>query len=366
MVTDPDLELVFAIPGDLSAPTGGYAYDRSLLANLPGSGIRVRHLQLPGSWPSPTATDVEQTRRRLASLRDRITVMVDGLAFGAFPDTLFETLDHGTGHPLVALVHHPLALEAGLSEDERRMLARTERHSLARAAHVIVTSALTARTLTRDYGVPAGKITIAFPGTPPACRAGGSDRARGVELLCVGSVSPRKAYGVLAVALSRLTDLDWHVTIAGETDRVPGEHARVATVVEAHGLAGRVTFAGVLTTDELEAAFHSSDLFVMPSLYEGYGMALAEAMSHGLPIICTTGGAAAETVPDGAAIKVPPGDAPALGNAVRLLLTSPQRLAALGERSWAAGRTLPPWSDTAGRVADVVRAMARSLPEHAA
>ncbi len=366
MVAPPDPELVFVIPGDLSAPTGGYAYDRKLLAHLPGSGIRVRHLQLPGSWPSPTAADVEETRRLLASLRDRTTVLVDGLAFGAFPDTLLETLGHGTGHQVVALVHHPLALESGLGEDQRLLLEGTERRALARAAHVIATSASTARTLTRDYGVPAGKITTACPGTRPARRAEGSGRTRGAELLCVGSVSPRKAYGVLASALSRLTDLDWHLTIVGETDRVPGEHARVAAVVKAHGLAGRVTFAGVLTADELEAAYQSSDLFLMPSLYEGYGMALAEAMSHGLPIVCTTGGAAAETVPDGAAIKVPPGDAPALGNAVRLLLTVPQRLADLGERSWAAGRALPPWQDTAGRVADLVRAVARSLPEHAA
>ncbi|MCB5274078.1 Mannosylfructose-phosphate synthase [Arthrobacter sp. SO5] len=366
MVAPPDPELVFAIPGDLSAPTGGYAYDRSLLAHLPGSGIRVRHLQLPGSWPSPTAADVEETRRLLASLRDRTTVLVDGLAYGAFPDTLLETLGNGTGHQVIALVHHPLALESGLGEDQRRLLEGTERHALACAAHVIATSASTARTLTRDFGVPAGKITTACPGTRPARRAEGSGRTRGAELLCVGSVSPRKAYGVLASALSRLTDLDWHLTIVGETDRVPGEHARVAAAVKAHGLAGRVTFAGVLTADELEAAYHSSDVFLMPSLYEGYGMALAEAMSHGLPIVCTTGGAAAETVPDGAAIKVPPGDAPALGNAVRSLLTVPQRLADLGERSWAAGRALPPWQDTAGRVADLVRAVARSLPEHAA
>ncbi|MFM9431947.1 glycosyltransferase involved in cell wall biosynthesis [Arthrobacter sp. MP_2.3] len=366
LVADPDPELVFAIPGDLSAPTGGYAYDRSLLAHLPGFGIRVQHLQLPGSWPTPTAADVERTRGLLGSLHHRATVLVDGLAFGAFPDTLLERLGQGTGHRIVALVHHPLALESGLQEDERRLLETTERHALAWAAHVIATSAMTARTLTRDYGVPAGKITVARPGTLPARRAEGSGRTRGAELFCVGSVSPRKAYGVLAVALSQLTDLDWHLTIAGETHRDPVEHTRVAALVGTHGLAGRVTFAGVLTADELDAAYHSSDLFLMPSLYEGYGMALAEAMSHGLPIICTTGGAAAETVPDEAAVKVPPGDPLALGTAVRQLLTSPQQLAGLGERSWTAGRTLPPWSDTAGRVADAVRAVARLLPEHAA
>lgn len=366
MVAGPDPELVFAIPGDLSARTGGYAYDRSLLAHLPGTGIRVQHLQLPGAWPTPTAADVEHTRGLLGSIHDRATVLVDGLAFGAFPNTLLESLGPGTGHRIMALVHHPLALESGLREDECRLLETTERHALACAAHVIATSAMTARTLTHDYGVPAGKITVARPGTVPARRAEGSSRRRGAELFCVGSVSPRKAYGVLALALSQLTDLDWHLTIAGETHRNPVEHTRVAALVETHGLAERVTFAGVLTADELDAAYHCTDLFVMPSLYEGYGMAMAEAMAHGLPIVCTTGGAAAETVPDDAAVKVPPGDPLALGAALRLLLNSPQQLTALGERSWAAGQTLPLWSDTASRVADAVRGVARLLPEHAA
>ena len=78
--------------------------------------------------------------------------------------------------------------------------------------------------------------------------------------------------------------------------------------IEETGLAHRVTLAGPADSERLDAFYAAADVFLMPSLYEGYGMVLAEAMARGLPIVCTTGGAAASTVPDAAAIKVPPGD----------------------------------------------------------
>ena len=63
----------------------------------------------------------------------------------------------------------------------------------------------------------------------------------------------------------------------------------------------RVRMIGAVGTSELDRLYAGADLFVMPSLFEGYGMVLAEAMARGLPIVCTTGGAAAETAPDAAA-----------------------------------------------------------------
>ncbi|MEO5778688.1 MAG: glycosyltransferase [Arthrobacter oryzae] len=77
------------------------------------------------------------------------------------------------------------------------------------------------------------------------------------------------------------------------------------------GPTGRINFAGMLDGDALDAAYCSSDLFVMPSLYEGYGMALTGAMAHGLPRV-STGGAAARTVPHGTGIKAPSAGAAAL------------------------------------------------------
>ncbi len=96
----------------------------------------------------------------------------------------------------------------------------------------------------------------------------------------------------------------------------------------------------------------------MPSLYEGYGMALAEAMARGLPIVSTTGGAAAETVPEAAAIKVAPGDEDALAAAIHNLLADPALRSRMADASWTAGQKLPRWEDTARIIAGVIRGVA--------
>ena len=101
--------IAFAIPGDIDLPTGGYGYDRRLLAEWRRMGVAARHLALPGSFPSPTQADLTETRRQLLSCRDDETLLIDGLAYGAFPESLAAGL---TGR-VVALVHHPLALETG-------------------------------------------------------------------------------------------------------------------------------------------------------------------------------------------------------------------------------------------------------------
>jgi glycosyltransferase involved in cell wall biosynthesis len=344
-------EVVFAIPGDIDTPTGGYAYDRRVLHLLPAHGVPVRLLTLPGSFPFAPVHDLAVAARRLAETPEDAVVMVDGLAFGALTDLVLKDIPRR----FVALVHHPLALETGLSERRRRALAESERSALTRAEAVVVTSPLTARILASDYGVAAGRITVALPGTDPAPRATGSAPGEAPLLLAVGAVSPRKAYGVLVEALAGLGDLPWRMRILGATDRAPEEAARVAAAIRDAGLAGRVSLEGAQPDPVLEEAYATADLFVMPSLFEGYGMVLAEAMARGLPIVCTTGGAAAETVPDDAALKVPPADAPALAFALRQAITDMGLRRRLAGASHAAGRRLPTWPDTAGTIAGVLR-----------
>lgn len=342
-------EVFFAIPGDIDTPTGGYAYDRRVLALLPACGVDAAHLPLPGSFPFAPVPDLAIAGRALGQTPEDAVVLVDGLAFGALTDIVLKDMHRR----FVALVHHPLALETGLTERRRRALVESERAALARAVAVIVTSSLTARLLVADYGVPAERITVALPGTDPAQPAtGGGDPP---TILAVGAVSPRKAYGVLVSAMATLKDVPWRLRIVGATDRAPEESARVATAIRDHGLADRVALEGARSDEVLQAAYAGADIFVMPSLFEGYGMVLAEALARGLPIVCTTGGAAAETVPDDAALKVAPGDADTLAAALRLVLTDRGLRRQLAAASLVAGGRLPTWVDTARSIAAVLR-----------
>jgi glycosyltransferase involved in cell wall biosynthesis len=124
-------------------------------------------------------------------------------------------------------------------------------------------------------------------------------------------------------------------------------------LISAKGLDGRIERLGELSAAHLNEVFDASDIFVSSSRYEGFGMALAEALAHGLPIVTTTGGAAAETIPDAAALKVPPDDVDALRSALRSLIVDPPLRARLSDESWRAGQSLPGWEDTAGIIARV-------------
>jgi glycosyltransferase involved in cell wall biosynthesis len=348
----------FAIPGNIDLPTGGYAYDRRLLALLGGFGVAVRHVALPGSFPTPTEEDLstaERTLRAAAQARQRTVLVVDGLAYGAMPRSLIDTLPG----PVLALVHHPLCLEAGLAEARRAELRASETAALARAGHVVATSPTTAATLAADFGVPPARITVAPPGTDPAPRATATGAGKvPLQLLAIGSVVARKAYPTLVRALAPLRQRRWRLTIVGPTDLEPGALPALQAAIRESGLDDRIALAGPASAGDLARHYAAADLVVSASLYEGYGMALAEALARGLAIVCTTGGAAAETVPDAAAIKVAPGDAAALTAAIARVMDDRDLRRRLSDAAWAAAQALPRWEDTARIVAGAIRAMA--------
>ncbi len=347
----------FIIPGDIDQPTGGYAYDRRVLALLPPAGIDTRHVTIPGSFPSPSLADLAATEHALAALPADTVLLFDGLAYGALPAALIDRIRQ----PIVALCHHPLALETGTPPERQQDLARLETAALARARHVVVSSPMTRATLAADFAVPPTKVTVAEPGTDRAARAAPWQRGP-LELLAVGSVIPRKGYDVLVEALARLrraTDgYDWRLRIAGSVTLSPETVAAVRTAIAGSSLDTEIALLGAVATPALDQLYAEAHVFVMASRYEGYGMVLAEAMVRGLPIVCTTGGAAAELVPDGAGLKVPPGDAVALRLALQRIMTQPSLLADLAEGSYAAGQKLPRWEDTARIIGGVIKRVA--------
>jgi glycosyltransferase involved in cell wall biosynthesis len=347
-VSTPLREVIFAIPGDLDTPTGGYLYDRRVLALLQEAGFPIRHLALPGGYPAPSADDLAETARLVAAMPADAVLLIDGLAYGAMPEALIR----GFGRAIVALVHHPLGLESGSSPERQAALIVSETRALALARHVIVTSPLTARVLASDFGVAPERITVAEPGTEPALRARGTGEP--VQILAVGAVSPRKGYEVLVAALATLKDLPWQATIVGALDRNPDAVAALRHAIAGAGLADRIALAGAVAEAAREEYYRRADLFVSASLYEGYGMGLAEAMARGLPLVASTGGAADETASAGA-LKVPPGDVAALARALRQAIADRELRARLAQDSWAAGQRLPRWPDTSARIAHALQ-----------
>lgn len=332
----------FAIPGDLAARTGGYGYDRAVLARLP-----LQHLPLPGRYPFPSADDLASADAILADLPDGSVVLVDGLAYGVFDDLAAR---HAQRLGLIALCHHPLGLETGLAPAASALLLKKETEALRHARAVIVTSPTTADTLVRDLGVPADRITVALPGTDP--RAPSPCIGAPPVLLTVGSLIPRKGHDVLIAALDRIRALAWTARFVGGDGLDPAWAARLRSDVAKAGLEDRIAFVG--SVEDTAGELSGADVFVLPSRFEGYGMAFAEAMAAGLPVVAVRAGAVPDVVPETAGILVPPEDAAALADALARLLTNRDLFETYRTGSLAAGRALPTWDATAATIAAIV------------
>jgi glycosyltransferase involved in cell wall biosynthesis len=139
----------------------------------------------------------------------------------------------------------------------------------------------------------------------------------------VATIAPRKGQDVLVRALNRIRDLPWTCTCVGSLEREPDFAREVLALTRAAGLEDRIRFAGEMDSSALGTLYDRASLFVLPSHYEGYGMAITEALARGLGVVSTTGGAIPETVPADAGILVPPGDDAALADALAELLAEP-------------------------------------------
>ena len=336
-------KVTFAIPGDLATPTGGYGYAREVIAALRARGWEVEVVDLGDGFPHVDVGQRAHARQCLLDAPQDVPVVVDGLALGVLAE---EVRTASRSHRLIGLVHHPLALETGLSAEMANSLRVSEIQALAATSLIITTDHSTAAILTADYAVAPARISVALPGTRRMSRR--QTRREGpVRILAVGAIVPRKGCDLLVRALAELPDLDWHLTLVGDRTRSCGAVTELDQLINKLGLAQQISCVGTVNSDELDVLHQDADLFVQSSWFEGYGMALADAIAYGLPVIATQTGAARRIVAPDAGLLVPPGDPAALTHALRMLIGD----AVLRERyamtACAAAHNLPTWEDTA-------------------
>ena len=347
-----ELRVAFTLPGDLATPTGGYGYDRRIIKELRRLGWQVDVADLGGNFPFPSIAERATALAILSSVTAGCPIVVDGLAFGALPEA--GALRCHT--PLLALVHQPLALDPGLDTTQAYTFRESERAALAAAARVVVTSEATARIMIGDYDVPAHRISVVRPGNDPVPPALGSNDGV-VRLLSIGSVLPVKGYDLLIAAVARLNEMPWRLTIAGDRTRNPATASQLDADIEAYGVGDRVAVLGAIAPERVIELYLASDVFVLASRFEGYGMALSEAIAHGLPVVSTMVGAIRDTVPPGTGLLVPPNDAAALAGALRRLISDPNERQRLATNARAAAAQLPTWEDSARLFAGAIEAV---------
>src|SRR5262245_17730771 len=253
----------FIVPGSIDVRTGGYAYDRRIVAELRQRGWTIEIVEIDDSFPEPTAAALTGAARALAAIPDGATVVVDGLAFGAMPA---EVEREASRLRLVALVHMPLASEVGLDPGVAARREATERRALGAASLVVVTGRWTVSALER-YDVGRYRIVLVEPGTDRAKASDTSDTVNSgslFKLLCVATLNPGKGHEILIRALAKASGdarsanasagtrsakasagnssakalaerSDWHLTCAGSLSRHPPTVDRVRTLVRSEG-----------------------------------------------------------------------------------------------------------------------------------
>jgi glycosyltransferase involved in cell wall biosynthesis len=337
-------DVTFAVAGRLDARTGGSIYNRRMAQALREQGWSVTVRELPGDFPQPDPGAIENAARVFDDLPSDRVVVIDGLAASALPEVLER---HATRLRIVALVHLPIAADVGLEAETAACFGQWEGRSLAAASLVVVTGAATLPLLER-YALVPRRLVVVEPGTDPAPLARPATNGP-VQLLSVATLNPGKGHEILLRALARVSSGAWRLTCAGSTTRHPATTARVQALAQTLAVAERVHLTGELDDGALDRAYASADVFVLATWRETYGMAVAEALARGLPVVSTTAGAIPALVGDEAGLLVSPGNVDAFADALTRVISDSALRSRLAAGAARARHRLPSWDDAARR-----------------
>ncbi|MEN2742265.1 glycosyltransferase family 4 protein [Microbacterium sp. X-17] len=337
-------ELHFVVPDSIDDPrlvSGGNRYDQRVRDGLRAEGWTVHMLLVTGRGTGWTG-------RALAALPEGALALVDGLLVSREPEAIVA---HRSRLRIVVLAH----MVAAPTDSGDGMLGDRDLAALRAARRIIATSAWTRSQLLEQDAADPHRIVVARPGVDPAPATGAS--AGGGRLLCVAAVAPHKGQDLLVRALAGFADRDdWTCTLVGSLTVAPDFVAALTAVIDAAGLAGRIRFAGVLDPRALAEAYGEADLVVLPSRSESYGMAVAEALAHGVPVLATGVGGLPEAIArEDAAMIVPPDDAWALRVVLQQWWASAARRDALKAAALEAREAGRRWEDTIAVLSSALR-----------
>jgi len=250
--------------------------------------------------------------------------------------TTGNRLYHATEHLLpylpaipTVLTVHDLIFEEYPEHHTRlnRLFLQTAMPLFVKAADVIIAvSQQTRRDLIARYSTPAEKIHVIYEGIDPRFQPASHSEIMAIRnersyLLMVGTLDPRKNHATAFRALARLKarGIEQQLVIVGGTGWL---FEPVRALVDELGLNDAVIFAGYVPDEDLPALYSGADCLLLPSLYEGFGFPVLEALACGTPVVCSNTSSLPEVAGD-VAIQVDPTDDAALAAAIQRVLSEP-------------------------------------------
>ncbi|MFZ7128739.1 MAG: glycosyltransferase family 4 protein [Desulfobacterales bacterium] len=267
--------------------------------------------------------------------------------------------------PTVATIHHPITVDRQIAvrssgtarekfkEYRWHSFLAMQRQIARRLPRIITVSAASKNDIQRDFGiapdrfrmVPNGIDTRLFRPLPGVLRDPG-------RLIATNSAdTPLKGLSVLLMAMKRLEE---HKAVRLVVIGRPRRNGVIERMIADLDLGGRVTFTGRIGDEELVRQYARATAAVVPSLYEGFGLPVGEAMACGVPVVSTWAGALPEVVGD-AGILVAPGDPDALASAISRLVDDPMKAGEIGRAGYLRVHHHFTWRRAAERTVDAYR-----------
>ncbi|MFY9607881.1 MAG: glycosyltransferase family 4 protein [Blastocatellia bacterium] len=354
---------LFIVPGDIRRQTGGSLYNRKLAERLSERGLRLEMITVPDlPYLAGLIAGVIIAPCLLLRLarRNYDVVVEDGWAH---PTTLlFNLACRLTGGVRLVIIVHQVRWRA--TKPPVRFIVRMVEQVALRCAHLIVAVSHFIAGEVEGLVGKSERIALGRPGSAPlpgSVWERGETEAAPLRLLFVGNCTRLKGLDHLIAALGLLGDIPLRLDVVGDVNVERQYYKRLVRQAKALGVSERITFHGAVSHDHVGNFYSRADIFAFPSLYEGFGIVLAEAMHAGLAIVATRTGAANEIVSEGEnALIVPLADSVALAGALRRLATDAALREDFGRRSRQLSHSLPTWKQTCDNVCDQIEIISRT------
>lgn len=182
---------------------------------------------------------------------------------------------------------------------------------------------------------------------------------RPLKLLFVGNLQPHKGLDVLACSLRNFRE--FRLKVAGDKRQNPSYTEKIEELIDYWDMESNIEFPGVLSRRGLSKAFRESDLLIVPSFYEGFGIAYVEALGYGVPVIATSNGGAGEIIRDGReGFLLNPSDAEQLTKYLRWFKQNPKYIERMSFMARKKYKELPTWEKSMKKVIEYLRSKSRN------
>jgi len=271
--------------------------------------------------------------------------------------------------PTIATIHHPITVDRKIAiQSESATLKKMKQwrwysfigmqKRVARSLNRIITVSNSAKNdISRDFGIPPRKFQIVPNGinTNLFYPIPEIEREKNRIIVTNSADTPLKGLFFLFKAVAEMARTrDINVTVVG----TPKKDGPIVKLIRELGIGHLIQFTGRIDNGEFVQHYARATVAVVPSVYEGFGLPVGEAMACGVPVISTTGGALPEVAGD-AAILVPPADPMALVRAIREVLGNPRRAKELGMTGYQRVQANFTWQKAAEKTIDAYREVIR-------